>query len=217
MILSNITLNENGQIKFLNIDDEKIKGVIFLKLIDKFFEYIYSDEFNFFSNVMANVSSLKEGRIMILEYKIFKILILHFDKMNNFKIINILRLIRNCCFEFETFHEDILVKDAKLFSLLIKILILTNIDKKKDMQEVELSHIDEIYFTHFNQELAYQDKETINELIVDIFLILTNVKEAVDYMKLKRLNVAIKKIEGRLIEDEKLKDRLFVINNYLEY
>lgn len=216
MILTNLTISEEGQKKFLNVEDEKITGVVFMKILDKFFQYIYDEEFNFCSGLIANISSLKEGRTLILEYKIFKIFLIHVDKMNNFKIINMLRLIRNCCFEFENHKEEILIKDAILFSYLMKILILTNITEKKELQDIGIFHIDSIYFTHFCAEIAQQDKETINDIIVDIFLILTNLTEAVEHMKLKDLYKALKQIGDRIGTDESLRNRLDVVKSYLE-
>lgn len=216
MILTNLTILEEGQQKFLNLENEKIKGVIFMKMLDKFFHYIYNEEFNFCSNLIANISSLKEGRTLILEYKIFKIFLIHLDKMNNFKIVNTLRVIRNCCFEFEAFKEELLVKNAVIFSYLTKILILTNITEKKQLQVLDIPHIDEIYFPNFNLEQAVQDKETINDLIIDILLILTNIEEAITHMKQKDLYKAFSILKSRLGDTENIKDRLFVINNYLE-
>jgi hypothetical protein len=127
-----------------------------------------------------------------------------------------LRIFRNCCFEFETYKEQLLVSDAKLFSLLIKVLIVTNLSSGKEIQEIGLEHIDEIYFTHLNQEAFLQEKETINDLIIDIFLVLTNLQDAIDLMKEKGLGKVLGKIKSRLQEDENLRDRLFVISNYLE-
>jgi hypothetical protein len=216
MILTNLTISEEGQNKFLNLEDDKIQGIIFMKILDKYFQYIYNEEFNFCSNLIANISSIKEGRVMILEYKIFKILLIHFDKLNNFKIINTLRIIRNCSFEYEAFKDELLINDTKLFSYLIKILVLTNITDKKELQNIGISHIDEIYFPNFKPELAYQEKENINDLIFDIFLIFTNFEKGIDEMKNKDLYKAIQQVKSRLGEDENLKDRLFVINNYLE-
>ena len=87
MFMANLSSFEEGQKKLLDISNEKIKGIVFLKLLDKFFDKIYSSSFDFCSSVIANVSSLKEGRELILENKIFKIFLIQFDKMNNMKIV----------------------------------------------------------------------------------------------------------------------------------
>lgn len=222
MFLANLSSFEEGQKKLLDVSDEKIKGIVFFKLLDKFFEYIYHSSFNFCSSVIANVSSLKVGRELILENKIFKIFLIQFDKMNNMKMINILRMIRNCSFEYEKFHEELFVKETILFSYLIKLLLLVN-DKNKGTK-LDLDEIDIMYYTNFDTEkLTQDDKETINDLIIDIFLILTNHKEAVEDMKKKGLSKAIKVLEDSLKEsnnnseiDDKVKDRLLVIKNYLD-
>ena len=60
------------------------------------------------------------------------------------------------------------------------------------------------------------EREIINDLIVDIFLILTNEHKAVEYMKEKNLLQAFNKMKIREKNEESLKDRLFVICNYLE-
>ena len=114
MILSNLTITEEGQKKFLNIEDEKIKGIVFMKIMGTFFDHIYEVEFDFCANLLGNATALKEGRVMLLELQVFKIFLVHFDKMNNHKIVNVLRLIRNCCFEFENFSEEILVYNVKI-------------------------------------------------------------------------------------------------------
>jgi hypothetical protein len=112
MLLTNLTISEKGQAKFLNTENEKIKGIVLMKVLDKFFENIYSQDFNFCSNLLANATSHKEGRLLILENNIFKIFLIHFDKLNNFKITNMLRIFRNCCFEFEKHKDELLVYDV---------------------------------------------------------------------------------------------------------
>jgi hypothetical protein len=118
MILSNLTISEEGQKKFLNVEDEKIKGVVFMKILEKYFDNIYSTEFDFCSNLLANATALKEGRTLLLELKIFRIFLKSFEKMNNHKIVNTLRLFRNCCFEFESFKEELLTKNVIYYYLL---------------------------------------------------------------------------------------------------
>lgn len=127
MILSNLTIAEEGQKKFLNVEDEKIKGVVLMKIIEKYFDNIYSDELDFCSNLLANATALKEGRTLLLELKIFKIFLKCFDRMNNHKILNTLRLFRNCCFEFENFKDELLVNNVKKFQIIIYYLIFREI------------------------------------------------------------------------------------------
>ena len=62
-----------------------------------------------------------------------------------------------------------------------------NITEKIELQDIGTSAIDDIYFTHFKIENAEEEKEIINDLIVDIFLILTNEPKAIEYMKEKKI------------------------------
>lgn len=216
MILSNLTISEEGQKKFLNVEDEKIKGVVLVKIIDKFFENILAPEFDFCSNLLANSTALKEGRTTLLDLQIFQIFLKCFDKMNNHKVLNTLRLFRNCCFEFETYKDELLINNGILFNLIIKIFILANANSRKDLENIGIEKIDGIYFPDFKIEKANEEREIINDLIVDIFLILTNEPQAVEYMKEKNLLEAFNKMKIRETNDENLKDRIFVICNYLE-
>lgn len=100
--------------------------------------------------------------------------------------------------------------------MIIKIFILANVNNRKDLENIGVEKIDDIYFTEFKIEKANEEREVINDLVVDIFLILTNCPEAVEYMKEKNLIQAFNTMKIRQTNDESLKDRLFVICNYLE-
>ena len=221
MFLCNLTSYEPGQKNMLDLQNENknFHGVVFFKLLDKFFEYIYHNSFNFCSAIIANISSLKEGRKLILENKIFKIFLIRFDKMNAMKTINIIRLIRNCSFEYKDYVQDFLEKDSIMFKFLIKLLCLIN---NADDDKLGIEEIDNIYLTNFDvKDLTEDDKETLNDLIVDIFLILTNSAKAVDEMKNKKVKECIELVEEKAIskckEDmkNKLIDRLLVIKDCL--
>ena len=221
MFLCNLTSYEPGQKNMLDLQNENknFHGVVFFKLLDKFFEYIYHNSFNFCSAIIANISSIKEGRKLILENKIFKIFLIRFDKMNAMKTINIIRLIRNCSFEYKDYVQDFLEKDSIMFKFLIKLLCLIN---NADDDKLGIEEIDNIYLTNFDvKDLTEDDKETLNDLIVDIFLILTNSAKAVDEMKNKKVKECIELVEEKAIskckEDmkNKLIDRLLVIKDCL--
>ena len=203
----------------LQNENKNFHGVVFFKLLDKFFEYIHHNSFNFCSSVAANVSSLKEGREIILSNKIFKIFLIRFDKMNAMKTINILRLIRNCSFEYKNYVDDLLERDSILFKYLIKLLCLIN---NAQDDKLGLEEIDNIIFSNFDvKDLTDADKEIMNDLIVDIFLILTNSSKAVEEMKLKKVKECIELVEEKAISKckeemkNKLIDRLLVIKDCL--
>ena len=222
MLLCNLSSYEDGQKSLLDLDNENknFHGVVFFKLLDKFFEYIHHNSFNFCSAIIANVSSLKEGREIILSNKIFKIFLIRFEKMNAMKTINILRFIRNCSFEYKKYEKDFLERDSILFKYLIKLLCLIN---NADNDKLGMEEIDNIYFKNFDvKDLNDDDKETMNDLIVDIFLILTNSEIAVKEMKLKKVKECIELVEEKVISKckeemkNKIIDRLLVIKDCLE-
>ena len=222
MLLCNLSSYEVGQKSLLDLQNENknFHGVVFFKLLDKFFEYIHHNSFNFCSSIVANVSSLKEGRNIILSNKIFKIFLIRFDKMNAMKTINILRLIRNCSFEYKDYEEDFLENDSILFKFLIKLLCLIN---NADNDKLGMEEIDNIYFKNFDmKDLTDDDKETMNDLIIDIFLILTNSEKAVKEMKLKKVKECLELVEEKAISKckeemkNKIIDRLLVIKDCLD-
>ena len=221
MFLCNLSSYEDGQKSLLDLQNENknFHGVVFFKLLDKFFEYIHHNSFNFCSSIVANVSSLKEGREIILSNKLFKIFLIRFTKMNAMKTINILRFIRNCSFEYNNYVDDFLENDSILFKYLIKLLCLIN---NENNDKLGMEEIDDILFTNFDlKDLTDDDKETMNDLIIDIFLILTNSEKAVKEMKLKKVKECIELVEEKVIskckEDMKNKiiDRFMVIKDCL--
>lgn len=216
MILNNLTTIEKGATQFLSEGKKDIEGVLFLKMLDPFLQYIYNKEMDFFSAVIANVSASKTGRVMLLEYKVFEIILAKFDKMNNIKMINMLRVFRNCAFEFETHEENLLARGGFMFSLLFKILIEANIENNKDKATIGCSTVDDIYFTHFDKSQAIEERETINDLVVDIFLVFTNSEKALDMIKNKGLKNIFYKIRPIVEGNKNLCDRIFVIMNYFE-
>ena len=222
MLLCNLSSYEVGQKSLLDLQNENknFHGVVFFKLLDKFFEYIHHNSFNFCSSIVANVSSLKEGRNIILSNKIFKIFLIRFDKMNAMKTINILRLIRNCSFEYKNYEEDFLENDSILFKYLIKLLCLIN---NADNDKLGMEDIDNIYLKNFDmKDLTDDDKDIMNDLIIDIFLILTNSEKAVKEMKLKKVKECLELVEQKAISKckeemkNKIIDRLLVIKDCLD-
>ena len=148
MFLCNLSSYEDGQKSLLDLKNENknFHGVVFFKLLDKFFEYIHHNSFNFCSSIVANVSSLKEGRDIILSNKLFKIFLIRFTKMNAMKTINILRFVRNCSFEYNNYVDDFLENDSILFKYLIKLLCLIN---NENNDKLGMEEIDDILFFFF--------------------------------------------------------------------
>lgn len=219
MALTNLTCTEEGQKKYLNVEDEKVKGVRFLQMMDHYLGNVYLTEFDFFSNIIANVSALKEGRFVLLEYKIFKVLLGNIDKLNNIKVLNTLRMIRNCCFEWEQYDTDIMCYDGRLFEYILKILYITNLSRLSTFKYDSdfLLNLDTICFPNFSLDQACNEKDIINDLIIDIFLILTNSVKCIEIMKEKKTKQIIEKLISIFDNpNDSIKDRLFVICNYLQ-
>ena len=142
--------------------------------------------------------------------------------MNKMKIINNLRLIRNCVFEYEKFIDEILIKDGILINFLEKILLLNNNYDNKNI----FDNLNNINFNEFENEINNnnnnEEKEIINELIMDIFLILSNNNKSVNEMKNKNLLKIIENLEEKLKDIknnnenlENMKDRLMVLKDIL--
>ena len=86
-----------------------------------------------------------------------------------------------------------------------------------------MEEIDNIYFKNFDmKDLTDDDKETMNDLIIDIFLILTNSEKAVKEMKLKKVKECLELVEEKAISKckeemkNKIIDRLLVIKDCLD-
>ena len=63
MLITNITMVEEGQRHVLGLDgDAKLKGALMENFFGMFHYFSEKPEFDFMANVLANVSSHKEGR-----------------------------------------------------------------------------------------------------------------------------------------------------------
>jgi hypothetical protein len=67
MLLSNTSQTESGQIHLLG-SDAKTRGAILENLVGMFTYFRTSEMFDFVSNILANVSSMKEGRCWMIEH-----------------------------------------------------------------------------------------------------------------------------------------------------
>merc|ERR1711976_646343 len=102
--------------------------------------------------------------------------------------------------------DQLLVKDGILFSYLIKILLLANVKDKNEITTLDIKHIDEITFSNFSTDLEYEDRENINDLIFDIFLIFTNFDEGIKMMKAKDLYKVLNLVKTKMAYNKHLGD-----------
>jgi len=103
MVLTNVTVSEEGQKHLLGND--KTKGLILDNLFGMFCYFIKSGIFDFVANIFANISAIKEGRELIItsQTKILAKIIdmIRYEKVNQHRRIHLLECLRNIAFEYE--------------------------------------------------------------------------------------------------------------------
>ena len=107
MLLTNLTILENGQKHLLG--EGKTKGSILENIVGMFNFFKTNHTFDFVSNILANVSALKEGRRFIIEQNLIKqVLDLLLDRTNTneHRRKQLLACLRNLCFEYEDYEAD---------------------------------------------------------------------------------------------------------------
>lgn len=119
MLLNNVTVDEEGQ-KHL-IGEGKTKGLIIDNIFGMFCFFLKSNIFDFVSNVLANITGIKEGRELLLAtdspaMMFAKIVdMLRWQKVNNHRRQHLLECLRNLTFEYESqetkYFETNLVKE----------------------------------------------------------------------------------------------------------
>ena len=123
MLLTNLTILEDGQKHLLG--EGKTKGAIIENLVGMFNFFKTNPTFDFVSNILANVSALKEGRRFLIEQNLIKQvldLVLDKENTNEHRRKQLLACLRNLCFEYEDYEADFVQLDllAKLVKLLVQ-------------------------------------------------------------------------------------------------
>ena len=122
MLLTNLTILESGQKHLMG--EGKTKGAIIENIFGMFSFFKTNPTFDFASNVMANVSSFKDGRRFMVEQNMLKqVLDLVVDRTvtNDHRRKQLLATLRNICFEYEDYEADFIQID--LVPKLIKLLV----------------------------------------------------------------------------------------------
>mmetsp|Transcript_31344 Transcript_31344/g.38845 ORF Transcript_31344/g.38845 Transcript_31344/m.38845 type:complete len:224 (-) Transcript_31344:231-902(-) len=122
MFLTNMSILEHGQKHLLG--EGKTKGAIIENLGGMFNFFRTNPTFDFVSNILANVSALKEGRRFIIENELLKQIIdiaLDREKTNAHRRKQLLACLRNVCFEYEDYEADFVQLD--LLPVLVKLLV----------------------------------------------------------------------------------------------
>eukprot|EP00347_Sterkiella_histriomuscorum_P020667 403336931 len=116
MLLSNITVNEVGQ-KYL-LGSGATQGAILDNLFGMFCFFTKHGSFDFVSNILANLSAIKEGRDYMLRNKMLAKIIefLKFERVNQHRRAHLIETMRNIAFEYEIeekfFSQIHLVQDC---------------------------------------------------------------------------------------------------------
>lgn len=105
--MTNLTILEEGQIHVMG--EGKTKGAIIENITGMFAFFKTNPTFDFVSNILANISALKDGRKFIIEQGLLKQIIdvvLLKDTTNAHRRKQLLACLRNCCFEYEDYEAD---------------------------------------------------------------------------------------------------------------
>jgi hypothetical protein len=221
MVLSNLTVEEEGQNSFLQIGT-KLEGLHFLKLL-KFAKDILEmkeirsekvDVLEFVPAVLTNLSQNELGRNMILDEKrqIFPLVVqlLAADeeegqpkRFAEERRLGALRLIHNCAFELSK-HDYMLQDDIQLIGVLLKPIIVPDLIDLEEWEEMP-EQIKNRWSPSANPAATSKDEV---RLICEIFDIL--VRKVETRMLLRSLNVYIVFREyDKTQEDEELTDLLY--------
>lgn len=109
MLLSNVSNTESGQKHILGTE-EKTRGAIIENLVGMFTYFRTGEMFDFVANILANVSSLKDGRVWMIEHSknilspVF--LLLQDRELSTHRMKHLIETVRNVCFEYETYEKD---------------------------------------------------------------------------------------------------------------
>ena len=107
------------------LGEGKTKGAILENIFGMFNFFKTNPTFDFVSNILANVTSLKAGRRFLIENgQLTSIVEMALDKenLNEHRRKHLLATIRNICFEYEDFEVDFTKLDlpGKLCKLLVQ-------------------------------------------------------------------------------------------------
>lgn len=123
MLLTNVTICEEGQRHV--IGNEKTRGIILDNLFGMFCYFLKSNVFDFISNILSNVSGLKEGREVIIDRADMMpriVDMLRYEKVNQHRRTNLLACLRNLAFEYE--HQEQRFIDTGLIKELTHMLTM---------------------------------------------------------------------------------------------
>lgn len=116
MLLTNVTVSEDGQKHVLG-EGQKTRGLILDNLFGMFCYFLKSGVFDFIANILANVTALKEGRVILMEQNMLPKIIdmLRWNKVSLHRRKHLIETLRNIAFGYDDceakFIEFHLVKE----------------------------------------------------------------------------------------------------------
>eukprot|EP01024_Parvocaulis_polyphysoides_P027486 TRINITY_DN2490_c0_g1_i2.p1 TRINITY_DN2490_c0_g1~~TRINITY_DN2490_c0_g1_i2.p1 ORF type:complete len:344 (-),score=55.60 TRINITY_DN2490_c0_g1_i2:55-1035(-) len=128
MLLSNLTVEEEGARKLLQLDNERLQGLN-LQILLKFFmgeiQDKQNDKYEHISNIFTNVTRIEEGRKILLKSGtgFFQSMVKQLQSQNDIRRRGCAATIRNCCFtaEDDGTLEEIISDSQTLQELLVPI------------------------------------------------------------------------------------------------
>ena len=107
MLISNFTTNDAGQRHLLGIEgDQKYKFIIAESFFGMFCYFSKNSIFDFVSNIMANLSCLKEGREFMINNKYIEAIVIQMVTYNlsTHRRKFLIQTLRNLLFEYEKYE-----------------------------------------------------------------------------------------------------------------
>jgi len=190
MLLSNLTQEDEGKLKVLDLENPSMKGFYLWKLLRFYGIQDYEHYFHLISNIITNLSSLEVGRKFFLEEsKIFLKIVSFINHPNNLRKLGTLRTVRNCLFEYEEFL-DFFVEKADIASYLLPTLIVTNYSDEAMKEQVFQNRPE---WKKLGTKSGSSMNET-NSLVVECLLLVANQDRGLAYLKKNSVNSIVEKI-----------------------
>lgn len=175
MLLSNLTMEDEGQKRFLQIGTS-LQGLWLLRLLKLFTNDLRtessfgkeSDEYEYIANILTNVTQQEVGRVLLLDErrKIMPLLIEQLKSKSRVRKLGVLRLIRNLSFELEKHPILFGEKNQLIVELLVPLMAADLIDQE------EWDEMPQILKDQWTSNLTRETDEEILKLILEILDVL---------------------------------------------
>ncbi|CAO3625988.1 unnamed protein product [Mucor fragilis] len=224
MLLSNMTKFEPTCVKVINSKAELVEGLVeSTRLLDQLVEVFHKGykkeynpeaEFHFLASVFSNVSSIRLGRVFMIEpapadklSPLTKIQIFTEDR-NVIRRGGVDSVIKNCCFETRE-HERLL--DPNDINVLPFILLPLCGNEEYDMEEFE-QFPEEIQM--LDDDKKRENDRMLREMLLESIILLGSTRYGRDYLRQKQVYRVIQRLHIQET-DEDLKEHCVTIVDLL--